>query len=73
MNNLGKWSRMESNHHLLDVGQASWPLDHGTVFRFSVDPPRVALGFPACGAGVFLLDDEPVKLRRQKSNLRQWG
>ena len=25
-----------------------------------MDPPRLALGFPACGAGVLLLDDEPV-------------
>jgi hypothetical protein len=25
----------------------------------AVDPPGVAPGFPACGAGVFLLDDEP--------------
>jgi hypothetical protein len=34
------------------------PLDHGTVFH-AVDSPRVALGFSACGADVFLLDDEP--------------
>jgi hypothetical protein len=34
------------------------PLDHGTVFLL-VDSPRVALGFSACGADVFLLDDEP--------------
>lgn len=26
----------------------------------SVDPLRIALRFPACGAGVFLLDDEPI-------------
>lgn len=26
-----KWSRMELNHRFLGVGQASWPLDHGTV------------------------------------------
>ena len=26
-----KWSRMESNHRFLGVGQVSWPLDHGTV------------------------------------------
>ena len=25
-----------------------------------MDPPRLALGFPACGAGVLLLDDEPI-------------
>jgi hypothetical protein len=37
------------------------PLDHGTVF-IAVDPPRVALGFSACGADVFLLDDEPIFL-----------
>ena len=27
-----KWSRMESNHRFLVVGQESLPLDHGTVF-----------------------------------------
>ena len=36
------------------------PLDHGTVFH-AVDSPRVALGFSACGADVFLLDDEPIR------------
>ena len=58
---------MESNHHFLDVSQASWPLDHGTGWvgrivnpSYKVDPPGFAPGFPACGAGVFLLDDEPV-------------
>ncbi len=27
-----EWSRTELNHRFLGVGQASWPLDHGTVF-----------------------------------------
>ena len=26
------WSRTELNHRFLGVDQASWPLDHGTVF-----------------------------------------
>jgi hypothetical protein len=34
------------------------PLDHGTAIHL-VDSPRVALGFSACGADVFLLDDGP--------------
>ena len=58
-----QWSRMESNHRFLDVTQASSPLDHGTVF--SVDSPGVAPGFPACGAGVFLLDHEPILSERK--------
>ena len=49
---------MESNHRFLDVTQVSSPLDHGTVFI--VDSLGVAPRLPACGAGVFLLDDEPV-------------
>ena len=57
--------RVDSNHRFLDVGQESSPLDHGTVF-ISMDPPRVALGFSACGADVFLLDDEPVLKARRK-------
>lgn len=52
---------MESNHRFLDVNQASLPLDHGTVFHvFSVDPPGIAPGSPACDTGIFLLDDEPI-------------
>ncbi len=35
------------------------PLDHGTGL-YSVDSPGIAPESPACGAGVFLLDDEPV-------------
>ena len=38
--------------------QVSLPLDHGTVL--SVDSRRVALRSPACDAGIFLLDDEPI-------------
>ena len=53
-----KWSRMESNHRFLGVGQVSLPLDHGTVF-VQVESPGVAPGSPACGAGVFLLDHDP--------------
>ena len=50
------------------------PLDHGTVFLL-VDSPRVALGFSACGADVFLLDDEPdrSKFRGLESNQRPPG
>ena len=33
----------------------------------SVDPPRVALGLPACDAGVFLLDHEPVLSREVRA------
>jgi hypothetical protein len=64
---------MESNHRLPVVSQASSPLDHGTNIvatlcvpfpptecaGYFVDPPGIAPGFPACGIGVFLLDDEP--------------
>ena len=49
---------MELNHRFLDVNQVSLPLDHGTVL--SVDSRRVALRSPACDAGIFLLDDEPI-------------
>ena len=49
---------MELNHRLLDVTQVSLPFDHGTVL--SVDSRRVALRSPACDAGIFLLDDEPI-------------
>ena len=51
---------MELNHRFLGVNQASLPLDHGTVL--SVDSRRVALRSPACDAGIFLLDDEPILL-----------
>ena len=61
-----QWSRMESNHRFLGVDQVSLPLDHGTV-SFQVESPGVAPGTdakrclaPACGAGVVLLDHDPV-------------
>lgn len=44
------------------------PLDHGTVIPL-VDSPRVALGFSACGANVFLLDDEPIRLKAEAVRL----
>ena len=62
---------MESNHRFLDVTQVSSPLDHGTVL--SVDPLGIAPRFPACDAGVFLLDDEPDtvwKVRGSRSILK---
>ena len=50
---------MELNHRCLDVSQESCRWTTG-LFFIAVDPPRVALGFSACGADVFLLDDEPI-------------
>ena len=59
---------MELNHRCLDVSQESCRWTTG-LFLAAVDPPRVALGFPACGAGVFLLDHEPVVVDRYRPAL----
>ena len=50
------WTRT-IGRHLVRV--LPLPLGHGTVV-VAVDPPGVAPGSPACGAGVVLLDHEPV-------------
>jgi hypothetical protein len=47
---------MELNHRFLFVGQESLPLDHGTVDSLGIAPRS-----QACGACVFLLDDEPIE------------
>ncbi len=49
------------------MGQASSPLDHGTVV-FGVESPGVAPGSPACDAGVVLLDHDPNKRKPWDSN-----
>jgi hypothetical protein len=56
---------MESNHRRLGVGQESLPLDHGTVWQ--MDSPGVAPESSACGADVFLLDDEPMDLHQAEA------
>ena len=50
---------MELNHRFLFVGQESLPLDHGTVLKWTHWESHPDL--QACGAGVFLLDHEPVE------------
>ena len=50
------WTRT-IGRHLVRVLPS--PLGHGTVV-VAADPPGVAPGSPACGAGVVLLDHEPV-------------
>ena len=52
-----QWSRMESNHRFLGVGQVSWPLDYGTVHSSRVTGNRTRISELA-DAGVVLLDHD---------------